>query len=189
MIRLLLNWQNNIYKNATFDSSVCPFFVKNFKRPESIINHVTALISEQVSELRLDYSSFAKLSKRDLHPLRNVCACVHAQTIPMSGGCARGRLRGRARACARKLHACVCAHLEKVQDFFISTGIVFNDIGKTRSFEKVEFQCQGAVQGPMHANAHAPWVHGPLHGPLTLEFNFFNWSRLSSLKTHYASWN
>ena len=72
-----------IYKNATFDTSVCPFFVKNFKRPESIINHVTALISEQVSELRLDYSSFAKLSKHDLHklatPLRDVRACVHAK--------------------------------------------------------------------------------------------------------------
>ena len=64
------------------NTTVCPFFVKNFKRPESIINHVTALISEQFSELRLDYLSFAKLSKRDLHklgpPLRNVRACVHA---------------------------------------------------------------------------------------------------------------
>ena len=72
-----------IYKKALFDSSVFPFFVeKKIKMPELIMNHITALTSEQFSESRLDYSSFAKLSKHDLHqkapPLRNVRACVHA---------------------------------------------------------------------------------------------------------------
>ena len=31
----------------------------------------------------------------------------------------------------------------------------------------------------VRARTQAPCVHGPLHSPLTLEFNFFNWSCLS----------
>ena len=70
------------YKNAISHTSVCQIFYKKFKRLELIMKDVTALISEQFPKSRLDYSSFAKLSKRDLHklapPLRNVRACVHA---------------------------------------------------------------------------------------------------------------
>ena len=51
-------------------------FLQFAKRPGQILNHVTALISEQFSELWLDDSSFAKLDKHilqkaevDLEPL------------------------------------------------------------------------------------------------------------------------
>ena len=82
VIRLLLNWQNMIYKNATSNTSVCLFFDKNVKRPELITKDVTALISEQFSESWLDYSSFAKLSKCDLHERHPSSAtCVHACTL------------------------------------------------------------------------------------------------------------
>ena len=39
-----------------------------------------------------------------------------------------------------------------------------------------------------HARTHSPCVHGPLQSPLTLLFNFFNWSRLSFVRTDFASW-
>ena len=54
------------------------FFYKNFKRPELIMKDVTALISKQSSELRLDYPPFAKLSKCDFHKKGT---CVHVCTL------------------------------------------------------------------------------------------------------------
>ena len=71
-------------------------------------------------------------------------------------GAVQGAFKGPCKGlCTQGACKCACT-LRKFLRFLILTGIVFNDIGKTRSFEKVEFQCQGAVQGPMHANAHAP---------------------------------
>ena len=56
--------------------------LKNVKIFGQIINHVTLLISEQLSESSSDHLSFAKLSKRELQnkvpPARNVLFCVHA---------------------------------------------------------------------------------------------------------------
>ena len=40
--------------------------------------------------------------------------------------------------------------------FNVSTGKVCSDKGKTRSVEKIEFQCQGALQRPVHAG----WMRG-----------------------------
>ena len=65
----------------------------------------------------------------------------------------------------------VCTH-RKISRFSFSTGIVFPDLEKTRSVEKIEFQCHGAMQGPVHSNCVRARVHRPLHDPLTLEFNF-----------------
>ena len=81
----------------------------------------------------------------------------------------------------------VCTH-RKISRFLFSTGIVFPDIEKTRSVGKIEFQCQGVVQGPVHACTHALRVHGPLHSPKTFKFNFFNFSRLFYVRTDYANW-
>ena len=100
-----------IYKDATFDTSVCPFFYQNFKRPELIMKDVTALISEQFSEWRLGHSSFAKLSKYDL-----------LGRHPPSATCVRARLK-------------------EIIRLFFSTGLVCPNIGKMRSVEKIEFQC------------------------------------------------
>ena len=36
------------------------------------------------------------------------------------------------------------------------------------------------------ARTHASCVHGPLFGPLTLEFNFSNWSCLTCVRTDYV---
>ena len=43
----------------------------------------------------------------------------------------------------------------------------------------------------VQACTHAPCVHRPLHGPLTLEFNFFNWNHYSMRGTKNVSmkWN
>ena len=38
------------------------------------------------------------------------------------------------------------------------------------------------------ARMHAPCVHGPFQAPLTLEFNFLNWCRVSYVRTDYVSW-
>ena len=49
---------------------------------------------------------------------------------------------------ARCMRACT---LRKISRFFFSTSIVCPDIGMTRSIEKNEFKCQGAVLEPVHA--------------------------------------
>ena len=70
-----------------------------------------------------------------------------------------------------------CTH-RKISRVLFSIGIVCPNIEKARKVEKIEFQCHGAMQGPVHSNCVRACVHRPLHDPLTLEFNFFNWSCL-----------
>ena len=69
--------------------------------------------------------------------------------------CSDKQKRGFATARARKVPACVRACLRlctlwNCYRFFFSTGKVFSDKGKTRSVEKIEFQCQGALERPVH---------------------------------------
>ena len=42
-------------------------------------------------------------------------------------------------------------HALKKLRYVFSTGRVCSDKGKTRSVEQIEFQCQGALQRPVHA--------------------------------------
>ena len=55
--------------------------VSIFKKPEKIPKHVTALISEQLTELSLDDSSLAKLGKRILRILH--CSTAINQNRPL----------------------------------------------------------------------------------------------------------
>ena len=67
----------------------------------------------------------------------------------------------------------VCTHRKNSRVLF-SIGIVCPNIEKAREVEKIEFECLGAMQGPVHSKCVRACVHRPLHDPLTLEFNFSN---------------
>ena len=69
-----------------------------------------------------------------------------------------------------------------------SIGIVCPNIEKAREVEKIEFECLGAMQGPVHSKCVRACVHRPLHDPLTLEFNFSNWYCIFYVRKDYASW-
>ena len=72
--------------------------------------------------------------------------------IPISGGCAMAR--------ARKVHVrCMRARLEKNSRFVFSTNIVCLYMEYTRLVEIIEFQCQGAVQWPVHARCPRACTH------------------------------
>ena len=81
-ILLLRNWANVNYVTQKIRNIMKHIKVRNLELFGQIINHVTLLISEQLSESSSDHLSFAKLSKRELQnkvpPAQNVHFCVHA---------------------------------------------------------------------------------------------------------------
>ena len=180
------------------------------------MNHVTLLISEQFSESWSDNYPFAKLSKQELqnkvHPARNVRSCVHAKknflkfsgrSITTSPSWYQNSFRNHDqtirllrnwanmnyRTGCTPPETCVlaCTHRKNSRVLF-SIGIVCPNIEKAREVEKIEFECLGAMQGPVHSKCVRACVHRPLHDPLTLEFNFSNWSCLFYVRKDYASW-
>ena len=62
---------------------------------------------------------------------------------------------------ARKVHVrCMRARLEKISRFVFSTNIVCPYMEYTRLVGIIEFQCQGAVQWPVHARCLRACTHG-----------------------------
>ena len=167
------------------------------------MNHVTLLISEQFSESWSDNYPFAKLSKQELqNKAWNVRSCVHAlsEILNFSGrslttspswfqnNCRNhhqticllrnwANVNYKTRCTPPETCICACTH-RKISRVLFSIGIVCPNIEKAREVEKIEFECLGAMQGPVHSNWVRACVHRPLHDPLTLEFNFVNWSCL-----------
>ena len=88
----------------------------------------------------------------------------------------------------RPKRAFLRARIEKNSRVLFSIGIVCPNIEKAREVEKIEFECLGAMQGPVHSKCVRACVHRPLHDPLTLEFNFSNWYCLFYVRKDWASW-